>query len=228
MSLPPSPSPSQPQSQPQSQPLVHRTPLEEAFAGLRRDLIHPDGPRISTMRNYRFAIVQYEAEHELKLRREVQRLSSDLRTNGWMVLSIDLQQLLLERIRAQGDGWVQRVVQMEKQMAVLGLERGLGYLKSKLTPLIEGPQGLAADCSRMIQTYAQQHPENVDRTLVLIGRAGAIYPFFRSSALLRHLDGQTEQVPVVLLYSGERRGATGLSFMGVLEPDNDYRPRIYP
>ena len=26
---------------------------------MRRDLIHEDGPRISTMRNYRFAIVQY-------------------------------------------------------------------------------------------------------------------------------------------------------------------------
>ncbi len=211
-----------------SLPLFHRTDLEKAFAALRRDLIHPDGPRISTMRNYRFAIVQYEPEKELKLRREVQRLSDDLRTHGWMVLAIDLQQLLFERIRAQGSDWAQRVVRMEQQSAGIGLERGLGYLKSKLVPLIEGPDGLAADCSRIIRDYARQHPENVDRTLALIGRAGAIYPFFRSSALLRHLDGQTAQVPVVLLYPGERRGLTGLSFMGMLEPDNDYRPRIYP
>jgi hypothetical protein len=34
--------------------------------------------------------------------------------------------------------------------------------------------------------------------------------------------------PVVLLYPGERRGTTGLSFMGMLNSDNDYRPRIYP
>jgi hypothetical protein len=33
---------------------------------------------------------------------------------------------------------------------------------------------------------------------------------------------------VVLLYPGERRGPTGLSFMGMRAPDNDYRPRIYP
>jgi hypothetical protein len=64
--------------------------------------------------------------------------------------------------------------------------------------------------------------------LALIGRAGALYPFFRSSALLRHLDGKTRNVPVVLLYPGERRGSTGLSYMGMLNPDNDYRPRIYP
>jgi len=33
---------------------------------------------------------------------------------------------------------------------------------------------------------------------------------------------------VVLLYPGERRGEAGLSFMGELAPDRDYRPRIYP
>ena len=64
--------------------------------------------------------------------------------------------------------------------------------------------------------------------VAFIGRAGALYPFFRSSALLRDLDGKTKHVPVVLLYPGTRLGPTGLSFMGVLNPDSDYRPRIYP
>ena len=113
-------------------------------------------------------------------------------------------------------------------MAERQLDRGLNYLKSKLLPLVEGPEGLAGDCKHLIQEYIQTHPNEADRTLVLIGRAGGLYPFFRSSALLRHLDGQTDQVPVILLYPGERRGQTGLSFMGVLTPDNDYRPRIYP
>ena len=106
--------------------------------------------------------------------------------------------------------------------------RGLGYLKSKLTPLIEGPDGIAADCASRITDYVRAHPERKDRTLAVVGRAGALYPFFRSSALLKHIDGRTQNVPVVLLYPGERRGSTGLSFMGVLNPDNDYRPRIYP
>ena len=82
--------------------------------------------------------------------------------------------------------------------------------------------------NRVIGDYADQNPDKIDRTLALIGRAGALYPFFRSSALLRHLDGKTRNVPVVLLYPGERRGSTGLSYMGRLNPDNDYRPRIYP
>ncbi len=208
--------------------LFHRTPLQEAFAALRRDLIHEDGPRISTMRNYRFAIVQYEPKDEFKLRSEVQRLSSDLVANGWMVLSINLQKLLLDRVRAQGDDWAARVSEMEQRMASIEPARGLNYVKSKLTPLIEGPEGIATDCSKVICDYADAHPENIDRTVAIVGRAGALYPFFRSSALLRHIDGRTRNVPVVLLYPGERRGATGLSFMGMLEPDNDYRPRIYP
>jgi hypothetical protein len=209
-------------------PLFHRTPLQEAFGALRRDLIHEDGPRISTMRNYRFAIVQYEPGDEFRLRSEVQQLTTDLVANGWVVVSISLQKLLLDRIRAQGDDWITRVEDMERRMASVATERGLNYLKSKLAPLIEEQGGIAADCARVIREHAERNPDAVDRTLALIGRAGALYPFFRSSALLRHLDGQTRHVPVVLLYPGERRGPTGLSFMGVLEPDNDYRPRIYP
>ncbi len=209
-------------------PLFMPSSLQDGFSALRRDLIHEDGPRISTMRNYRFAILQYDPAEEFKLRAEVQRLSADLIASGWMVLSISLQRLLLERIRRQGPEWVDRVIQMERQMAHIAPERGLNYLKSKLTPLIEGPDGLAADCSRLISAHADQHPETLDRTLALIGRAGALYPFFRSSALLRHLDGRTRGVPVVLLYPGKKQGSKGLSFMGMLNPDSDYRPRIYP
>lgn len=201
----------------------------EAIAALRSDLIDPeDGPRISTMRNYRFAIVQYSPEHEYAMRAEVQRLVSELEAKGWFVLTIDLQKLLLDRIRSQPDEWAEKVIAMETRMAERQLDRGLNYLKSKLLPLVEGPEGLAGDCRRLIQDFVQKHPEKADQTLVLIGRAGGLYPFFRSSALLRHLDGQTGNVPVVLLYPGTKQGSTSLSFMGVLNPDSDYRPRIYP
>lgn len=209
-------------------PSFQRGDLRESFTALRRDLIHEDGPRISTMRNYRFAIVQYEPAEEFRLRGEVQHLTTDLAANGWMVISISLQKLFLDRVRAQGQNWVDRVVAMEERLADIEPGRGLNYLKGKVSPLIEGPDGIAADCSRLICEYADSHPDSIDRTVTLIGRAGALYPFIRSSALLRHLDGRTRNVPVVLLYPGERRGPTGLSFMGVLNPDNDYRPRIYP
>lgn len=209
-------------------PLFSPSTVHDAFAALRKDLIHPGGPRISTMRNYRFAIVLYDPADEFKARLEVQRLAGDVKDNGWTLLSLDLQKLFLERVRAEGEHWAERVIEMERKVAGVDRARGLNYLKSKLTPLIEGPEGLAADCSRKICETLDRDPEKADRTVVVIGRAGSLYPFFRSSALLRHLDGRTRNVPVILLYPGKRKGPTALSFMDRLEPDNDYRPRIYP
>ena len=80
-------------------PLFQHGPLQEAFAALRRDLIHEGGPSISTMRNYRFAIVQYDPAAEFRLRGEVQHLTSDLAANGWQVISVSLQKLFLDRVR---------------------------------------------------------------------------------------------------------------------------------
>ena len=114
---------------------------------------------------------------------------------------------------------------MERKTAIAP-ERGLNYLKSKLTPLIEGPDGIAADCSRVICEYADRNP--ICRPHARPDRAAAAVSLLPHIGLLRHLDGRTRNVPVVLLYPGERRGPTGLSFMGILNPDNDYRPRIYP
>ena len=208
-------------------PLFDKTPLAESIDAIRQDLINEDGPRISTMRNYRFAILQYKPEEEFELRKRIQQLSKELMAGGWVVLSISLQKLLTDRIREQGDEWLSRVIQREREFRKIDPERGLNDLKKNIGPLIEGPDGISADCAGLIAEYAEQNPDKIDRTVALIGRAGALYPFFRSSALLKHLDGKTRQVPVVLLYPGERRGLTSLSFMGELNPDSDYRPRIY-
>ena len=202
--------------------------LRQGFAALRQDLMHDGGPRISTMRNYRFAIMQYEPQDEFELRAEVQSLHTALVAHGWHILTIDLQALLYARIRALGQAWLDSQQEIEAQLLQYDLTTALDYLKDSLSPLVDGPDGLASDCSDLICHYADAHPDRVDSTLAVIGGAGAVYPFFRSSALLRHLDGKTRNVPVLLLYPGSRRGDTGLSFMGVLQADHDYRPRIYP
>src|SRR5690606_7319056 len=115
-----------------------------------------------------------------------------------------------------------------RRLAKTDRDRALRYLSDKLHPEVEGPDGIAADVAREICAFADAHPDKAERMLVIVGRAGALYPFFRTSALLKHLDGRTRNVPVVLLYPGRRRGETALSFMDMLEPDSDYRPRIYP
>lgn len=200
--------------------------LSSTFAELERDLIHEDGPRISTMRNYRFCIVVYPPDKEFPLRREVQKLDFNLQQNGWVVKTISLQALLFERLRRL-EGGIDSLIQREKAVAGRNPERGLNTLAQKLTTELEGPEGIAKDVVREIQQFVAANPDKAERTVVLIGRAGALYPFFRNSALLKHIDGHTNNVPVVLLYPGERVGATGLRFMGQYPPDTDYRPRIY-
>lgn len=200
--------------------------LDRACDALKKDLIHPDGPQISTMRNYRFAIWLYSPQDEFPLREKVQTLVADLTANGWVVLTLSLKALLLERLRRLDADILSRMIETERSVSTQNAERGLSYLSDKVTREIEGPDGIAKDVAERICEFADSHPEKAERTLVIVGRAGALYPFFRTSSLLKHIDGRTRNVPVVLLYPGERRG-DGLSFMGRVNPDSDYRPRIY-
>jgi hypothetical protein len=180
------------------------------------------------MRNYRYAIVPYDPQDEFKLREHVQRLVGELATGGWVVKTISLQTLLVQCLRDAGEDAIARVIEVEKSVSARSPERGLAHLKTKLDRwLNDEPTGIAARVSTEINAFAAANPDKAERTLVLIGRAGALYPFFRVSTLLKRLENG-QRLPVVLLYPGKRRGHTGLSFMGELTPEGDYRPRIYP
>jgi hypothetical protein len=214
-----------------TEPLFPESSLDEAVWALKQDLLAPGGPQISTMRNYRFAILPYRPQDEFKLRQRMQRMIDDLQAEGWGVRWISLQKLLLDRIRGTGAANLEALISREKRLHMKDPARALAHLRDRIAPHIEGPNGIAADVASLVTAFAAENPERTDRTLILIGRAGALYPFFRSSALLKHIDGKTSNVPVVLLYPGECKDtsthSTALSFMGELEADRDYRPRIY-
>lgn len=203
--------------------------LSRAVDALQKDLLSDDGPQISTVRNYNFAILPYDPEDELALRRAINELCERLRDAGWNTGTIALHSLLLERLRAQGPEFIEGMIEKEKKLSAIGSDpgRGLRTLKQAVVNLIEGPEGIAADVIREVgQLVAKGEAANT-RTVIFLARAGALYPFFRTSALLKHVAGHTQNVPVVLLYPGKLVGETGLSFMGVLPADRDYRPRIY-
>lgn len=200
--------------------------LDSAVSALEGDLLKPGGPSISTMRNHNFAILLYLPREEYRLRQRVRQMVHHLEGEGWAVLSLALHELVFERVTAKlGPDGVEKLIGMEKQLFQMSPERALKYLQEKLATDIDGPDGLAKDVADRIAAFRAAHPEAEDRTLVLLGRAGALYPFFRSSALLKHLGDRTLNTPVVLLYPGEQND--GLSFMQQLVPDRDYRPRIY-
>ncbi|MEL6352962.1 MAG: BREX protein BrxB domain-containing protein [Cyanobacteria bacterium J06627_28] len=210
-----------------SEPLLEQASLDRAISDLRRDLLDEAGPRISTMRNYRFAILTYLPEKEFDLRLRISNLSDELRGKGWNVLSISLQQLLLERLKAENPKVLESITRMEHRLYEKDPARSLQYLKDKLTRYIEGADGIAKDVIDTIDSFADSHPKHTHHTLFFLGRTGALYPFFRSSALLKHIDGKTRNLPVVVLYPGRREGRQALSFMGELSTDRDYRPRVY-
>ncbi len=211
--------------------------LDSSIAALRKDLLAENSPQISTMRNYRFAILPYDPRDEFKLRSQVRRLSDELKGHGWNVLSISLQKLLLKRLHSEEPRVIESIIRNERRLHQKNPERALGYLKDKIAAYVEGVNGIAGDVIASIDDFTKQYPNScalpagqirvADRTLIFIGRAGALHPFFRSSALLKHIDGRTYNLPLVLLYPGEKKDTSALSFMGVVSSDRDYRPRIY-
>lgn len=204
------------------------TALAATVAELRDDLLADGGPRISTTGTYRFAILVYDPHREFELRREIRKLKEDLDKLGWDVHAVSLHKLFFDRLRKEvGPELLERWIATEKRLRARAPERGLELLKDKIARLVEGPDGIARDVERWIDGIVAQHDVDEARTVILLSRAGALYPFFRSSALLKHLDGKTRGLPVVLLYPGLRRDVTRLSFMGELPADGDYRPRIY-
>ncbi|MFM7425257.1 MAG: BREX protein BrxB domain-containing protein [Elainella sp.] len=201
--------------------------LDAAIQALRTDLLDEGGPRISTMRNYRFAILPYDPREEFKLRQRIRNLTDELKAQGWDVLPISLHHLLLNRLKTEEPRVLESLIRTEQRLYAKDPERSLNYLKDKVALYVEGSDGIAQDVTCLIDEFVASHSTNINKTLILLCRAGALYPFFRSSALLKHIDGKTRNLPVVLLYPGERRDLKALSFMGELSSDRDYRPRIY-
>lgn len=207
--------------------LFESSSLESAIQALRNDLLDRGSPKISTMRNYRFAILQYDPRDEFELRDRIRWLTDDLKSQGWNVLPISLHDLFLTRLKKEDPRVLDSIIRTEHRLYDKDPDRALNHLKDKVSIYVEGFDGIAKDVITSIDEFVNKHPENKDRTLIFLGRTGALYPFFRSSALLKHIDGKTQNLPVVLLYPGNRKDLNALSFMGELPADRDYRPRIY-
>ena len=202
------------------------TVLDRRINALKDDLTSDEGPRISTMRNYRFAILPYAPEKEWELREKFSSLSSDLQAKGWVVHTISMRKLMLKRIREKAGDKLDRFIQREKRLHEKDPDRALNHVESRLSKWFEGPEGLADDIIDQLDQLVEDEPSQADRTVAFLGNVGALYPFIRTSALLRHLDGRTNNIPIILLYPGRVKDG-GLSFMAQMPPNRDYRPRIY-
>ena len=202
--------------------------LENRIDALKKDLLHPAGPCTSTNQNYPFALFQYPPHEEFKMRATLLDLLDTLRSKAWTILNVDLLATFIEYLEQQENGTlVESLIQEEKlqyKASRKDHKMPLNVLQNTLDIFLKNPEAYPKAVLDKI-TEKTTH-KNTAKTVVFLSRIGGLYPFYRSSSLLRHLD-KGIKVPTIVLYPGERTEQNYLSFMGEMGADRDYRPRIY-
>jgi hypothetical protein len=164
--------------------------------------------KISAYHDMPYAIFHYGPEQELPLRREVSSLQTRLENKGKQITRISLAECLEAALGSE---------------ATLEDERTFGAEKA-----IEDVHKLLADRVPLVDLVAHRMPPDPDprKDIVFIVRTGALFPVYRTFSLLEQLKGRVV-VPTVLFYPGDLDGAAGLRFMGVLQAEHNYRPKIF-
>lgn len=181
---------------------------------LERVLRAPDPrPQISAYHNMPYAIFHYAPQDELALRCELALLCTRLEQAGKRVTTVSLAECLAEALAAEGLT-TERIAAAEKRTGTEKMIDTIHAVISRRRPLDD--------------LVAAKIPADADplRDVVFIVRAGTLFPFYRTSSLLEQLKGKLG-VPAVLFYPGELDGVAGLKFMGVLEAEHNYRPKIF-
>jgi len=170
-------------------------------------------PHISAYHDMPYAIFRYPPEDEFVVRQEIALLRTRLEQAGKRVTTISLAECMAAALEAEGLG-TQALIDAEKSVGLESTVETVHQVISEYRPLDD--------------LVASRIPTDVDplRDVVFIVRAGALFPIYRTSSLLEQLKGKVH-VPAVLFYPGELDGAAGLRFMGVLDAEHNYRPKIF-
>jgi hypothetical protein len=159
-----------------------------------------------------YALFRYDPEEEFELRKQVTLLETRLSQKGKRVRRISLAQCLDASMRLQRP--LSEWFDVEREMGTYSV------IETVHAVLSEGD-------SALVDLVASQLPEEGDPLdLVFILRTGALFPVYRTFSLLEQLKGRVH-VPTVLFYPGALDGAAGLCFMGVLDAEHNYRPKIF-
>lgn len=168
--------------------------------------------KISTYHDMPYAIFRYDPEEEIALRREVTLLETRLRQKGKNVVRISLADCLKEAMASQRA--------LPEWFAV---EREQG-----VESVVDTIHSVLADYAPLVDLVARRMPVDPDplQQIVFILRTGALFPMYRTFSLLEQLKGQVH-APTVLFYPGTLDGPSGLRFMGILDAEHNYRPKIF-
>ena len=159
-----------------------------------------------------YALFRYDPEEEFELRKQVRMLETRLSQKGKRIKRISLAECLDEAMRSQRP--LEEWFAAEREQSVETIVETIHAVLSEYAPLVD--------------LVAARMPEAPDplRDIVFIVRTGALFPVYRTFSLLEQLKGRVV-VPTILFYPGKLDGAAGLKFMGVLDAEHNYRPKIF-
>lgn len=189
-------------------------PMRDRLTGDLEPILSMPDPRqkLSAYHDMPYALFHYPPEEEFALRKEVTLLETRLTQRGKQVTRISLAECLDEAMRSERpfEDWV-------------GIERELGT-----AAVVDTVHAVLSDYRPLSDLVADRLPQPGDplRDVVFILRTGALFPVYRTFSLLEQLKGRVS-VPTVLFYPGVLDGAAGLRFMGVLDAEHNYRPKIF-
>jgi Domain of unknown function (DUF1788) len=190
------------------------TDFEKRLRNDLEPLLSSPDPRekISAYHDMPYALFRYDPEQEFSLRREITMLTTRLTQKGKRVTRISLAQCLRAAITSERslEDWYQA-------------ERG-----GTVEETVQTITNILEERAPLVDLVAARMPADPDprADVVLINRTGALFPVYRTFSLLEQLKGRV-LVPTILFYPGDLDGASGLRFMGVLDAEHNYRPKIF-
>jgi hypothetical protein len=167
--------------------------------------------RLSAYHDMPYAIFRYDAEEEFELRKQVSLLETRLGQKGKRIWRLSLAECLNHAMSSQRP--LQEWFQAEREQGLSAVVETVHSVLSEYAPLVE---------LVVARLPAQADPL---RDIIFILRTGALFPVYRTFSLLEQLKGRVV-VPAVLFYPGTEVDG-GLSFMGELQPEHNYRPKIF-
>ncbi len=170
--------------------------------------------RISAYHDMPYALFRYDPEEEFDLRKQVTMLETRLSQKGKRIRRISLAECLDAAMRSQRS--LEEWFDAERDQGTATVVETVHAVLSEYMPLVDlvASQLPSADVS------------DPERDIVFILRTGALFPMYRTFSLLEQLKGRVH-VPTVLFYPGGLDGVAGLRFMGVLDAEHNYRPKIF-
>jgi hypothetical protein len=168
--------------------------------------------RISAYHDMPYALFRYDPAEEFELRKQLTLLETRLTQKGKRIKRISLAECLDQAMRSERplEAW-------------FSAEREQG-----IDTLVETVHSVLSEYAPLVDLVAARMPEapNPLHDIVFILRTGALFPVYRTFSLLEQLKGRVF-VPTILVYPGDLDGASGLRFMGVLDAEHNYRPKIF-